>query len=92
MSRVRDWYKVTINAIREVSDMPLLIHDAFRHIEWDWLLTDFPYENVYMGAPTSSFLSSHSYHPFISAQIPTFTTLSIRMTLRPANPSAIRTR
>jgi len=56
MSLIRDWYVVTIKAIRAVSDVPLVISDAFRHTEWDWLLTDFPFTNVY--------LDTHIYHAF----------------------------
>jgi len=48
MSIVRDFYVRTIEAIRDVSEIPIIIHDAFRHEEWDWLLNDFPYKNVFM--------------------------------------------
>lgn len=48
MSIVRDFYVRTITAIRDVSDIAIIVHDAFRHSEWDWLLSNFPFENVYM--------------------------------------------
>jgi len=56
MSIVRDFYFRTISAIRQVSDIPIIVHDAFRHEEWDWLLMDFPFKNVYM--------DTHIYHAF----------------------------
>jgi glucan 1,3-beta-glucosidase len=56
MSIVRDFYVNAITAIRTVSDLPLFIHDAFRHEEWDWLLGNFPFKNVYM--------DTHIYHAF----------------------------
>jgi len=56
MSIVRNFYVATIDAIRQVSQIPIVIHDAFRHIEWDWLLQDFPYKNVFM--------DTHIYHAF----------------------------
>jgi glucan 1,3-beta-glucosidase len=56
MSIVRDWYRRTIVAIRQVSEIPIIIHDAFRHEEWDWLLMDWPFQNVFM--------DTHIYHAF----------------------------
>jgi glucan 1,3-beta-glucosidase len=56
MSIVRDWYFRTITAIREVSQIPIIIHDAFRHEEWDWLLLNWPFQNVFM--------DTHIYHAF----------------------------
>jgi len=57
MSIVRDFYVDAILAIRQVSeDLPLVIHDAFRHTEWDWLLGDFPFKNIV--------LDTHIYHAF----------------------------
>lgn len=56
MSLVRDFYIDAIVAIRQVSKIPLIIHDAFRHFEWNFLLNDFPFENVYM--------DTHIYHAF----------------------------
>jgi glucan 1,3-beta-glucosidase len=56
MSVVRDFYVTSINAIREVSQVPIIVHDAFRHEEWDWLLENFPYKNVFM--------DTHIYHAF----------------------------
>jgi len=57
MSRVRDWYEDTIPAIRAVnSTLPLLIHDAFRHEEWTWLLHHWQFDNVFM--------DTHIYHAF----------------------------
>jgi len=56
MSILRDWYVKTIIAIREVSSISLIISDAFRHEEWDWLLTNWPFQNV--------FLDTHIYHAF----------------------------
>jgi len=56
MSIVRDFYVRTITEIRKVSEIPIFIHDAFRHEEWDWLLINFPFKNVYM--------DTHIYHAF----------------------------
>jgi len=56
MAIVRDFYVASITAIREVSQIPIVIHDAFRHAEWDWLLVDFPFTNVVM--------DTHIYHAF----------------------------
>eukprot|EP01130_Rhizamoeba_saxonica_P000267 TRINITY_DN10243_c0_g1_i1.p1 TRINITY_DN10243_c0_g1~~TRINITY_DN10243_c0_g1_i1.p1 ORF type:complete len:602 (-),score=179.68 TRINITY_DN10243_c0_g1_i1:62-1813(-) len=56
MSVVRDFYRTTIEAIREISDIPIIMSDAFRHTEWVWLLNDWPYENT--------FLDTHIYHAF----------------------------
>jgi len=56
MAIVRDFYRTSIVAIRAVSKIPIIIHDAFRHSEWEWLLTDWPYENT--------FLDTHIYHAF----------------------------
>eukprot|EP01124_Arcella_intermedia_P008937 TRINITY_DN15744_c0_g1_i1.p1 TRINITY_DN15744_c0_g1~~TRINITY_DN15744_c0_g1_i1.p1 ORF type:complete len:581 (-),score=86.44 TRINITY_DN15744_c0_g1_i1:36-1778(-) len=56
MAIIRDWYFEAIAAIRQVSQIPLFIHDAFRHTEWDWLLNDFPFTNVFM--------DTHIYHAF----------------------------
>jgi len=56
MSIIRDWYFTAIAAIRQVSEIPLIIHDAFRHDEWDWLLMNFPFKNVFM--------DTHIYHAF----------------------------
>jgi len=56
MSIVRDFYVDTIIAIRKISDVPLVIHDAFRHSEWDWLLGNFPFKDIVM--------DTHIYHAF----------------------------
>ena len=57
MSVVRDWYVSSITAIRaENSTLPLLIHDAFRHEEWSWLLHHWTFKNVFM--------DTHLYHAF----------------------------
>jgi len=56
MSIIRDWYFDAITAIRVVSQIPIIIHDAFRHEEWDWLLNNFPFRNVFM--------DTHIYHAF----------------------------
>jgi len=56
MSIVRDFYFSAIIAIRQVSKMGLIIHDAFRHSEWEWLMNNWPFENVYM--------DTHIYHAF----------------------------
>jgi len=45
-----------LKKIRAVSKIPLVIHDAFRHEEWDWLLTHWPYKDVVM--------DTHLYHAF----------------------------
>jgi len=57
MSLVRDFYKKVIPLVREVSpELPIIIHDAFRHTEWAWLTNDWPFENTYM--------DTHIYHAF----------------------------
>jgi len=56
MSIVRNFYVTAITAIREVSDISIFVHDAFRHEEWDWLLGNFPFKNIYM--------DTHIYHAF----------------------------
>jgi len=56
MAIIRDFYVRTIIAIRRISEIPIMVHDAFRHDEWDWLLNDFPYKNIYM--------DTHIYHAF----------------------------
>jgi len=57
MSKVRDWYVSTITAIRaENATLPLLLHDAFRHEEWSWLLHHWTFDNI--------FLDTHLYHAF----------------------------
>jgi glucan 1,3-beta-glucosidase len=57
MSYVRDWYKASITAIKAENDtLPLLIHDAFRHEEWAWLLHHWEWKNIYM--------DTHLYHAF----------------------------
>jgi len=56
MTIVRDFYINAIIQIRQISKVPLIIHDAFRHSEWEWLLNDFPFENIYM--------DTHIYHAF----------------------------
>jgi len=61
MSVVRDFYVATITAVREVSAIPIIIHDAFRHTEWDFLLVNFPFENIVM--------DTHIYHAFNSDDI-----------------------
>jgi hypothetical protein len=72
MSIVRDFYRTAIVAIRQISKIPIVIHDAFRHSEWEWLLTDWPYENIYMDthmyAPLLKLLM-FSYHAFNSDDI-----------------------
>ncbi|KAK3287685.1 hypothetical protein CYMTET_4820 [Cymbomonas tetramitiformis] len=62
MSKVRDYYVTAINAIRQKhADLPIFIHDAFRHVEWEWLLKNFPSHNVFM--------DTHVYHAFNTADI-----------------------
>jgi len=61
MSIVRDFYRTAIVAIRGVSQIPIIIHDAFRHSEWEWLLTNWPYKNIFM--------DTHIYHAFNSDDI-----------------------
>jgi len=56
MSIVRNFYVDAITAIRKVSKIPLVIHDAFRHTEWEWLLTNWPFQDIYM--------DTHIYHAF----------------------------
>jgi len=56
MSIVKDWYVDTIAQVRQISKLPLIIYGAFRHQEWEWLLNDWPFENVYM--------DTHIYHAF----------------------------
>jgi len=61
MSIVRNFYRTAIVAIRQVSQIPIIMHDAFRHTEWEWLLTNWPYENIFM--------DTHIYHAFNSDDI-----------------------
>jgi len=61
MSVVRDFYRTAVTAIRVVSEVPLILHDAFRHEEWEWLLTDWPFKNT--------FIDTHIYHAFNSDDI-----------------------
>jgi len=61
MAVVRDFYRSAIIAVRAVSKVSIVIHDAFRHSEWDWLLTNWPYENIFM--------DTHIYHAFNSDDI-----------------------
>jgi glucan 1,3-beta-glucosidase len=67
MSIIRNFYVSAITAIREISEIPIFIHDAFRHDEWDWLLGNFPFKNIYM--------DTHIYHAFnaddIASSFPT---------------------
>jgi len=56
MAIVRNFYVDTISAVRQVSQIPIVIHDAFRHAEWEWLLNNFPFQNIYM--------DTHLYHAF----------------------------
>jgi len=57
MSRVRDWYMKTIDEIRIISpDLPLILHDAFRHSEWVYLTNNWPFHNTFM--------DTHIYHAF----------------------------
>jgi len=56
MAVIRDFYRTAIVEIRKFSELPLIIHDAFRHSEWDYLLTDWPYKNIFM--------DTHIYHAF----------------------------
>jgi len=44
-----------------VSDIPIVIHDAFRHSEWDWLLVGWDFKNIVM--------DTHIYHAFNSDDI-----------------------
>jgi len=61
MALVRDFYRSAIVAVRAVSKISIIIHDAFRHTEWEWLLTNWPYENIFM--------DTHIYHAFNSDDI-----------------------
>jgi len=61
MAVVRDFYKTAVEAVRDISDIPLVLHDAFRHAEWEWLLTNWPYKNT--------FIDTHIYHAFNSDDI-----------------------
>jgi len=57
MSLVRDWYMKTIPEVRKViNDLPIILHDAFRHTEWGWLTNNWPFEKTYM--------DTHIYHAF----------------------------
>jgi len=56
MAIIRDFYVRTITAIRQISEIPIMVHDAFRHEEWDWLLNNFPFKNIFM--------DTHIYHAF----------------------------
>eukprot|EP00823_Brevimastigomonas_motovehiculus_P004881 TRINITY_DN3344_c0_g1_i1.p1 TRINITY_DN3344_c0_g1~~TRINITY_DN3344_c0_g1_i1.p1 ORF type:complete len:664 (-),score=132.58 TRINITY_DN3344_c0_g1_i1:120-2111(-) len=64
MGVVRDFYVETIRQIRAVnSTLSIFISDAFRHDEWNWLLTstDFDWSNIYM--------DTHLYHAFNPSDI-----------------------
>jgi len=61
MTIVRDFYFDTITAIRKVSEVPIVIHDAFRHTEWDWLLVGWNFKDIVM--------DTHIYHAFNSDDI-----------------------
>jgi len=57
MSLVRDWYMSTIPQIRQLlPELPLIVHDAFRHTEWAWLTNSWPF--------TNTFMDTHIYHAF----------------------------
>jgi len=57
MSLVRDWYMRTIPAINAVNkELPIFLHDAFRHSEWGWLTNSWPF--------TNTFMDTHIYHAF----------------------------
>jgi len=56
MSLVRDFYFQAISRIREVSQVAIIVHDAFRHEEWDWLMLNWPFNNTFM--------DTHIYHAF----------------------------
>jgi len=61
MGIIRDFYREAVVAIRAESSIPIIIHDAFRHTEWEWLLTNWPYKDIYM--------DTHLYHAFNSDDI-----------------------
>jgi glucan 1,3-beta-glucosidase len=61
MAVIRDFYFRAITTIRQTSQIPIVIHDAFRHSEWEWLLTNWPFQNTFM--------DTHIYHAFNSDDI-----------------------
>jgi len=57
MSIVRDFYNAAIPRIQEANpNLPLIVHDAFRHTEWAWLTNKWPFNNTFM--------DTHIYHAF----------------------------
>jgi glucan 1,3-beta-glucosidase len=61
MAVIRDFYFRAIQTIRQTSQISIVIHDAFRHSEWEWLLTNWPFKNTFM--------DTHIYHAFNSDDI-----------------------
>jgi len=62
MSIVRDFYKDTIPRMRVIHPtLPIILHDAFRHTEWGWLMNKWDYDHTY--------LDTHLYHAFNSDDI-----------------------
>ena len=56
ISLVKKYYIDAITEIRKHTNMTLFIHDSFRGVQWNTLLKDWPFENVYM--------DTHSYQCF----------------------------
>lgn len=57
LSLIKDYYLQAINAVRDIRpDMPILMHDSFRGLDWGTLLKNWQYDHVYM--------DTHSYQCF----------------------------
>lgn len=56
ISLVKAYYYESMYKIRLISDIPILLHDSFRGLQWNTLLKNFPFENVYF--------DTHSYQCF----------------------------
>ena len=56
ISLIKKYYIDAITEIRKHTNITLFIHDSFRGIQWNTLLKDWPFENVYM--------DTHSYQCF----------------------------
>ena len=56
LSLIKNYYYDTMYKIRNISNIPILLHDSFRGLQWNTLLKDFPFEHVYF--------DTHSYQCF----------------------------
>eukprot|EP01041_Mallomonas_annulata_P000167 gene167-286_t len=61
LDRVREYYLTAMDAVRlQHPAIPILLHDAFRLEEWDFLLDEIPHSHVYM--------DNHNYFAFFYQQ------------------------